>query len=150
MHGLRERTAADVDAVLSWVPDAEALYRFAGPGLSWPLTARQMHDTSAPTGSTAWVLDVDHRVTGHAQLTPSAGGVRLSRVLIDPASRGRGYGRRLLLAVIEQARRGGAQRVDLNVVIGNDAAHHLYTALGFAPGPAQAAPDMITMTKRLH
>ncbi|PRY12233.1 GNAT family N-acetyltransferase [Kineococcus rhizosphaerae] len=148
-HRLRVRTPADVDVVIGWVPDAEALYRFAGPGLTWPVTAEQVHESTAAAGSSAWVLEVDGRTTGHAQLTRSGDAVRLSRVLVDPARRGQGHGRRLLVAVIEQARRDGGRRLDLNVVVGNGTAHHLYTALGFAPVAAQPVPDMIAMSKDL-
>jgi RimJ/RimL family protein N-acetyltransferase len=147
---LRERAPDDVAVIIDWIPDAEALHRFAGPRLSWPLTVEQMQNSGANAGSTAWVFEVAHRLTGHAQLTPSGCAMRLGRVLVDPALRGRGHGRRLLLAVIEQALREGAQRVELSVMCDNTAAQHLYTSVGFVPTLERATPGMVAMTLPLE
>jgi RimJ/RimL family protein N-acetyltransferase len=149
MDRLRKRAADDVAVIVDWVPDAEALYRFAGPRLTWPLTTEQMQNSEVVAGSTAWVLEVAERLTGHAQLTPSGCAMRLGRVLIDPAQRGRGHGRRLVIAVIEQASQEGAQRVELSVLIDNTAARHLYASLGFVPAVEQTARGMVVMAKPL-
>ncbi|GAA0311326.1 GNAT family N-acetyltransferase [Kineococcus aurantiacus] len=149
MSELRERTTADVDTVIGWVPDAAALYRFAGPRLTWPLTAQQMHDSAAAEGATAWVMDVEQRLVGHAQLTRCGDAVRLGRVLIDPTQRGRGLGRRLVASAVERARQQGAVRVDLSVLADNPAARRIYATLGFTPAPVQEASDMIAMTRNL-
>ncbi|WP_432488651.1 GNAT family N-acetyltransferase [Kineococcus sp. SYSU DK018] len=146
MSKLRERTATDVDTITGWVPDAEALYRFAGPRLTWPLTSQQMHDSAAAEGTTAWVMDTDQLLSGHAQLVRTGDAVRLGRVLIDPAQRGRGLGRRLIVLAIDQARHQGAARIDLGVLAENHTAHHVYATLGFTPAIEQGSSDMIAMS----
>lgn len=149
MSSLRERTARDLEAIVRWIPDAAALYRFAGPRLTWPLTAQQLNDIAAVDGATAWVMDDDGTVAGHAQLVRTDDVVRLGRVLIDPAKRGRGLGRELAALAVEQARRQGAARIDLSVLADNQPARRIYDALGFTVVADQEPSDMIAMTRRL-
>jgi RimJ/RimL family protein N-acetyltransferase len=51
---------------------------------------------------------------------------------LHPDSRGAGIGRRLLAATIEDARRFGLERVELNVYATNTRAKRLYESMGFA------------------
>jgi ribosomal protein S18 acetylase RimI-like enzyme len=53
--------------------------------------------------------------------------------VIDSALRGRGLGRNALAQVCDQLLRDGAQRIGLEVEVGNEHALGLYTSLGFAP-----------------
>lgn len=50
---------------------------------------------------------------------------------VRPELRRHGYGRRLLHALLEEARRRGAATVTLEVRVHNLAAQHLYTSFGF-------------------
>jgi len=108
-----------------------------------------MHDSTAGEGTTAWVMEVEQRLAGHAQLTCSGNAVRLGRVLIDPPQRGQGLGHRLVTSAIEQARQQGAVRIDLSVLADNQAARRLYATLGFTPAPVQEVSDMIAMARDL-
>jgi N-acetylglutamate synthase len=54
-------------------------------------------------------------------------------IVVDPAHRGQGHGRRLVEALLRQAAREGAARAYLQVRIGNDSAVSLYRSLGFSP-----------------
>ncbi|WP_380156338.1 GNAT family N-acetyltransferase [Kineococcus sp. R86509] len=149
MAGLRKRTEADTATVVRWIPDAAALYRFAGPWLTWPLTTEQLNDVTARPGATAWVLDSSDGVAGHVQLTPTDHAVRLGRVLVDPAQRGRGLGRQLVALAVEQARSQGAGRVDLGVLGDNWSARRIYEALGFVPAADPEPSGVIMMTRPL-
>jgi len=53
------------------------------------------------------------------------------RLVIDPAKRGRGYGRRALELLVERARELGVRRLRCEVVAGNAPAERIYEALGF-------------------
>lgn len=140
MDRLRRRRPEDLPAVVSWIPDAVALHRFAGSSLQWPLTAPALAGSAAADGVTAWVLDHEGEVAGHVRMTWNGPAVRFGHVLVDPALRGRGLGRRLVVLALEQARAEGAERIDLVVVEGNDVAQRLYEALGFTL-TGQRSPD---------
>ena len=50
---------------------------------------------------------------------------------VIPAYRNRGVGRQLMEALLEAARGSGLATVQLEVIVGNDAAYHLYQKIGF-------------------
>ena len=54
-------------------------------------------------------------------------------VLVSPAARRRGLGRRLLSAVLECAEKNEVKNLTLEVRASNTAARHLYEACGFSP-----------------
>lgn len=76
-------------------------------------------DTGRPT---CWVYDVE----------------------VDAGERGRGYGRALMLAAEDVARRWGVDRLGLNVFGGNAAAISLYESLGYAVTAQNMAKDLPT------
>lgn len=84
-------------------------------------------------------------VLGTAAAVPSADGVvELAKLAVAPAARGQGLGRRLVLAVLDFARQGGARRVILSSSSKLASALRLYQALGFRPIPRGAGVDYAT------
>lgn len=63
-------------------------------------------------------------------------------ITIDESERGRGYGRGAMVALEDEARALGHERIALNVWGGNDVARGLYRSLGWAE-------DSVHMRKRL-
>ena len=57
--------------------------------------------------------------------------LQITLVAVAPTRRRRGYGRRVLDALLERGREGGASRATLEVASGNAAARTLYGAVGF-------------------
>jgi GNAT superfamily N-acetyltransferase len=55
----------------------------------------------------------------------------LAELYVVPAQRGRGVGRALMARAIDEARRRGAQRMDIGVDEPDHAARRLYEGLGF-------------------
>ena len=53
------------------------------------------------------------------------------RFMIDARHQGRGYGRRAMELVLEEARRDGVNEVTLHVVPGDESAYSFYVRLGF-------------------
>jgi ribosomal protein S18 acetylase RimI-like enzyme len=78
---------------------------------------------------------------GHPRppLEPDQAHVRMLGV--DPAAQGRGLGRRLMEASVEEARAAGKRRISLETTEGMKAAQRLYEAMGFRRGPDQVYED---------
>lgn len=67
--------------------------------------------------------------------------VELARVIVAPAARGRGIGRRFVARLTVRARQTGLRDVCMRVHPGNDRALRCYRAAGFAPVPAELAAE---------
>jgi putative acetyltransferase len=83
-------------------------------------------------------------------LDDSAG--ELKRMYVQPARRGEGWGRRLAVEIIAQARGAGYRELKLDTLARLSAARALYAELGFsecAPYYANPLPDVVYMTMRL-
>ena len=59
----------------------------------------------------------------------------MKRVYVRPAARGKGLGRRLVEAILNEAKTAGYSRICLDVLPEFTAAHALYASLGFQPAP---------------
>jgi RimJ/RimL family protein N-acetyltransferase len=149
---LREFTAADDAALISWLRSPEELTYFTGPVLSWPLDTAQLDEVRADPQGRAWsALDESGALVGHIELVTTGPGVaRIVRVLVDPAQRGRGLGEQLVAAVIDRASADGIGRLTLNVVATNAGAIRLYEKLGFEHvGPHPDGPAALVMERAL-
>ena len=144
---LRPCTSSDVDVLNTWVTDDADLRRFAGPGLSLPLTLEQL---AAPADDTCVVFavtdDASDLAIGHAQLRGIdrvRRSCRIARLLIDPELRGRGLGGELVRALMAHASSSlGIVEITLNVYIDNIAAVSLYERCGFEfTGRSASVPD---------
>ncbi|WP_370342175.1 GNAT family N-acetyltransferase [Catenulispora sp. MAP5-51] len=83
-----------------------------------------------------WVAEVSGRRVGCVACVrrPTDDGVdtaQLRILLVDPAARGLGVGRRLAEECVEFARKAGYRRMTLYTVDGLTAAHRIYRSLGF-------------------
>ncbi|MGW0663574.1 N-acetyltransferase family protein [Streptodolium elevatio] len=81
-----------------------------------------------------WVAELDGEVVGATGLTrgdEAPGWCQLRWVVLDPRARGRGLGRALFEAAMDEARARRAIGVYLWTVAGLEAAHQLYKSAGF-------------------
>jgi len=62
---------------------------------------------------------------------PPAGEFYVWRFMVDAAHQGKGYGRRAVELLVEEARTDGAEKVTLSVVPGDQSALEFYKRLGF-------------------
>lgn len=83
-------------------------------------------------GYTCLVVEEDGLVLAYAIMSVAAGEAHVLNVCVHPDARGRGFGRRLMRALIEQAVATTARRVFLEVRPSNGVARRLYESLGFA------------------
>ena len=58
--------------------------------------------------------------------------LQICGLAVDPAERGRGTGKKLVMAAVEEATRRGARRLTLHVLGTNTAARAVYASCGFA------------------
>lgn len=109
-------------------------------------------------GHAMWVLESDGILAGYGVLGIAAGEAHVLNLCTAPDAEGRGHGRRLLRALLQVARGGGAMRVFLEVRPSNPRAIALYHAEGFNeigrrpryyPAPNHGREDAIVMALEL-
>jgi len=145
---LRTPVPADYQALASWVPDAEACMRWAGPRVSFPLTPATLSGVLEVAGGFRYVLaEGAAGPVGFGQhwvLMPGA--VHLGRIIVSPQARGRGLGRSLCEPLMARAVQStGATSVTLRVYRDNVAAVRLYTGLVFVPVEAESTEQVLFM-----
>jgi ribosomal protein S18 acetylase RimI-like enzyme len=111
------------------------------------------HETTLPQGLETpdtfirAVEDGDGRRVGVVwwSIRTSQVGVRrayLYSIAIDDAERGRGLGRAAMLALEDEVRAHGLDRIELNVFGGNAVARGLYRSLGYAESAVYMVKDL--------
>ncbi|MFA6317095.1 MAG: ribosomal protein S18-alanine N-acetyltransferase [Elusimicrobiota bacterium] len=79
------------------------------------------------------VLEADGRVAGFAVLLMVPPDAELTSIAVRPEVQGRGLGRSLLDAAVEEARSAGCSKLSLEVSAANLRALAVYEAAGFRP-----------------
>jgi putative acetyltransferase len=151
---IREATTADADAIRAIV--RETLAEFGFP-LESDGTDSDLGDV--PTGyqrrggAFRVIVDDADAVVGCGGLYPlESGVVELRKMYFRPEIRGRGMGRRLLVDLIEEARRRGFSRIELETASNLTAAIALYQHAGFieTDGPKHSCRCDRTFALELH
>ena len=110
--------------------DLDVVMELERRAYSFPWTRGIFRDC-LQAGYPALVLDVGGMLAGYGLLSVAAGEAHILNVCVDPALPRQGHGRRLLRALLQQARGRAAQRVFLEVRPSNGPAIALYHAEGF-------------------
>ncbi len=79
-----------------------------------------------------WAAEAEGRRVGTVFFGLRGAEAWLYEITIDEGERGRGFGRAAMLALEEEARALGHDRLALNVWGGNEVARNLYRSLGYA------------------
>jgi RimJ/RimL family protein N-acetyltransferase len=140
MIALRPLEPEDCEALLPWIPSADALFQWSGPwDFRWPIDRDQLlRDLHAAHGRRVLFAAVDEaggELRGHAMLTvqPDHGLGVIGRVLVDPGRRGGGLGTALMREVVRAGfDRFGLHRLQLAAYDFNTAAIACYQRVGFA------------------
>jgi putative acetyltransferase len=131
---VRAATNEDVDDIVRvFAAVAEEGLLAAEPPIDRAERAARFREAIEGAGPGAlWVLEDDGEIVGHGAVHEShAPGVLALGMAIEGPARGRGGGRSLLDALIEQARRAGAHKLELEVWPENARAIALYASAGF-------------------
>lgn len=123
---LRRATVADLDAVM-------ALENTTFGGDAWSAAAMRTELASANTYYLVAVALDRNSIDGYAGLLAPDGAAQadIQTIAVADRARRRGLGRTLMLALVAEARRRGAEEVFLEVRADNPGAEALYTGLGF-------------------
>ncbi|WP_051504976.1 GNAT family N-acetyltransferase [Paenibacillus durus] len=135
--------AADFEYLKRWSVSADFLKQWAGPSLHFPVQddelRKYLDGTNHPAESEAMVYSAVHMATdtiiGHlslARIDRDNGSARITRVILDPEYRGKGFVRRMMA----EAMRIGFESLELHrLALGvfdfNTSAIRAYEALGF-------------------
>jgi ribosomal-protein-alanine N-acetyltransferase len=119
---VRPATPADLDAVVALERDCLGADAWS-PGL--------VAEGLAGTVPTVTYLVAGDPVDGHAVVSVAGDVAELQRIAVAPAARRTGVATALLAAVVEASRRGGADRLLLEVREDNAGALAFYAARGF-------------------
>jgi ribosomal-protein-alanine acetyltransferase len=122
---IRPATNNDLDAIM-------ALERASFPTDAW--SAGMMHDELISPHGRYFVLEDEGAVVGYGGLRAlfGAADADIQTIAIADAFRGRGAGRMLLRALLDEAAVRGAREVFLEVRADNPVAQNLYATTGFA------------------
>jgi len=147
---LRAPTDSDYAAIASWVPDAAAGLRWAGPRLPFPFAASDLRELLAVPGggeSSYCLIDESGNPCGFGQhwvLQPGA--VHLGRIIVTPDARGHGFGRALCQQLISAALRStSAAAITLRAYRDNLVAVGLYSSLGFVEVASESTDEVLFM-----
>ncbi len=149
---LRAPVAADYAAIASWISDASACVRWAGPKLAYPFDGAELPRLLKIEQGTSYALSQNHAdLYGFGQYwlrQPRT--VHLCRIIIAPEARGKGAGRALCRLLIDDASRAtSAEAVTLRVYRDNVTAHAMYSDLGFVPTEAESDAEVLMMKMML-
>jgi RimJ/RimL family protein N-acetyltransferase len=134
-------TEADIDRLIGWIPSLESLLLWTASSFGYPLTREHLQghlrDSAARGDRLIYkAVDVDRReAVGHIELgalDPRNRSLRIGRVLLDPAARGRGLGGEMMRAALTRSfDEHRAHRVELGVFDVNPRAIACYERVGF-------------------
>lgn len=143
-----------------WAAFEALLRRYAATDLDQPATSSIWNDLAdlparygAPTGGVVLAWSGAEAVgCGAFAATRETSLCEVKRFYLLPAWRGRGLGRALVNAVLQQARAAGYARAGLSTWNHNESGLALYRALGFATVPpfkTHPNPDLVYLGRTL-
>ena len=145
---LRLPTVTDYESITTWIPDAVACSRWAGPLLRFPFTAQELPTLlQAPESQSFCMTDSSGLPLGFGQFWPrSEHTVHLGRILVSPTSRGNGFGKILCTLLISEALKAtNAERITLRVYRDNAKGLAIYSNLGFLNDESENDKDVMLM-----
>lgn len=139
---LRNFKKEDAKTIAGWLRSEEELYKWSADRFNkYPLSGDDINENYVPqieSGRFCPLTAVDDNgdVIGHFIIRfprdDDDSSVRFGFVIVDPALRGKGYGKEMLRQGIEYVKEHfSASRIDLGVFDNNESARHCYETVGF-------------------
>jgi len=152
---LRAASREDLLAMMAWFPDGPSCHIWGGPEFRFPFSEQSFQADSRFAAVPSYVYATNQTVIGFGQYYLRAGRCHVSRLAVSPALRGRGWGSRLLCALIELGSAAlGVDQCSLFVAADNHPAARLYRRLGFVetpyPGPETAIHNILYLTAEIR
>lgn len=141
---LRKYRDGDSAVICGWIKDEKSLYQWSANVIGkFPLPANALNEHYAPmAGNGKFIplsaVDEEGRLLGHIRIRYPDGAdsstVRFGFVIVDPALRGQGNGKKMMRLAIGYAKNVlRAAKITLGVFADNDRARHCYESVGFRP-----------------
>jgi ribosomal protein S18 acetylase RimI-like enzyme len=132
---LRRFQEPDAREVARWPTSIEEVRLWAGRDPGWPVDASVFRRWHTDPDVRPYVLGDGDNLTGYGEVwvDEPEQEVELARIIVNPANRGRGLGRRLVRMLIERASHSGFPDAFVRVVPENDRAIACYRGAGFSP-----------------
>jgi len=145
----RQATKSDLKTVIKWIPDAKSCMLWAGPKVIFPIGLEQLCDALEFNRNHTYSLSDEKNLLGLGQIRmfENKRG-HLSRIIVNPESRGKGIGRIFCSELINKAEQLACKTISLNINKDNAIAQRLYKKLGFivrAEKPEHLREDVIYM-----
>lgn len=139
---LRAAVEADVEALMQWFPEYDDVNVWGGPSFRYPFTRESFFaDVQWQRVASYSLFDAAGVMAGFGQLYDREQRIHLARLVIDPARRALGIGRRLIDMLMAAGRQlYPHNEFSLFVYRDNEPAYRCYRALGFEV--ADYPPDM--------
>lgn len=149
---LRPARETDLPVIVSWIPDADACLRWAGPRIRFPLVPEVLAQELFEADRTSRCLidpgDPDRPLAFGQHWERAPGNRHLGRVVVDPSHRGFGLGHALVTRLVDEARAiDGTDWITLRVFADNRPALAVYRQAGFVDVPALREDDAIFMRR---
>lgn len=145
---LRAPITTDYEAIVSWIPDASACARWAGPQLRFPFVAEELPELLGVGRVHSYsMVTPDNVLIGYGQFWPRDEiTVHLGRIIVAPHKRGHGLGAALCnLLIAEALHTSSAEKVTLRVYRDNPAAFSVYSRLGFIGVEGESNSEVLVM-----
>ena len=130
---LREATSADIDELMAWFPAHEDVRIWGGPTFRYPFTRTTfLEDVNRGRPASFSLCSPAAELAAFGQVFERLDRIHLARLVVHPAMRGRGVGKRLVdMLMVEGRRRHDCDEYSLFVFQDNVAAFECYRAAGF-------------------
>jgi len=140
---LRPACPGDLETILAWVTSPDQMRLWAGPAVPFPGSPAATWEALSATPENAFALTgPSGDMLGFGQILARPASAHLARIIVSPAQRGQGLGRRLCSELVRLTTiRHPSTPITLNVYEGNAPALALYQSLGFQALPADSTAD---------
>lgn len=130
---LGESTRADIDELMCWFPEADDILIWGGPSFRYPFTQSTFFEDICWGRVASFSLrDRSATFAAFGQLYDRDGRVHLARLVVNPAMRGAGVGKRLInMLMIAGRSRVPGDEFSLFVFRDNIPAYECYKSMGF-------------------